>query len=289
LQFENIQKLEGHHGEVWALAVSHQGKFIVTGSHDKSIRVWEKLDDQLFLEEEREREMEALYDTGITDSMNRDEAIGSGAGDGVQAPEVTGVSKQTTETLMAGERIIEALDIADSERAAFAAWEADKATLSEEAAAKLPPPERNPTLKAYDVTPEKYVLTVVEKIQAAALLDALLVLPFGKVVSLMTYLDEWAKRVCIFFPIMMTCSNCGLSGVEHHACCSHPFLPSPDASSSDCREPSHASRTHSLAQAPAGCLATPKGHNRVQPRCTPVHSAAERRAADRTVLRGGDG
>ncbi len=44
-QFELIQKLEGHHGEVWALAVSNQGKFVVTGSHDKSVRVWEKLDE----------------------------------------------------------------------------------------------------------------------------------------------------------------------------------------------------------------------------------------------------
>lgn len=44
-QFEHIQRLEGHHGEVWALALSHFGKFVVTGSHDKSIRVWEKLDD----------------------------------------------------------------------------------------------------------------------------------------------------------------------------------------------------------------------------------------------------
>lgn len=45
LQFENIQKLEGHHSEVWALALSHFGKFVVTGSRDKSIRVWEKLDE----------------------------------------------------------------------------------------------------------------------------------------------------------------------------------------------------------------------------------------------------
>ncbi len=45
LQFENIQKLEGHHREVWALALSHHGNFVVTGSHDKSIRVWEKLED----------------------------------------------------------------------------------------------------------------------------------------------------------------------------------------------------------------------------------------------------
>ena len=44
-QFENIQNLEGHHGEIWALALSHQGNFVVTASHDKSIRVWEKLDE----------------------------------------------------------------------------------------------------------------------------------------------------------------------------------------------------------------------------------------------------
>lgn len=47
MQFENIQKLDGHHGEIWALAVSHHGQFVVTGSHDKSIRVWEKLEDQV--------------------------------------------------------------------------------------------------------------------------------------------------------------------------------------------------------------------------------------------------
>lgn len=48
-QFENIQKLVGHHSEIWALAVSHHGKFVVTGSHDKSIRVWEKLDEPVRL------------------------------------------------------------------------------------------------------------------------------------------------------------------------------------------------------------------------------------------------
>lgn len=42
-----IQKLEGHHGEVWAVAVSHKGAFVATAAHDKSIRIWEKLDDQV--------------------------------------------------------------------------------------------------------------------------------------------------------------------------------------------------------------------------------------------------
>ncbi|KII95241.1 hypothetical protein PLICRDRAFT_34085 [Plicaturopsis crispa FD-325 SS-3] len=194
-KFENIQKLEGHHGEVWALALSHQGNFVVTGSHDKSIRVWEKLDEPLFLEEERERELEALYESGIADTLNRtDAAIGSGAPDGTgpgqTEAEAAAVSKQTTETLMAGERIMEALELADAERDALLEYADQKAKLGPDV---LPPP-RNPVLAAYDLEPEAYVLRVVEKVPSTALLDALLVLPFGKVVSLMRYLNIWAQK-----------------------------------------------------------------------------------------------
>ncbi|TBU33243.1 WD40 repeat-like protein, partial [Dichomitus squalens] len=195
-KFENIQKLEGHHGEVWALAVSHHGKFVVTGSHDKSIRVWEKLDEPLFLEEERERELEALYEAGIADTLNRDDApIGSGApaaDPAAPTAETTAVSKQTAETLMAGERIMEALDLADAERETFRAYE--EARRRGGLAGTVAPPPRNPVLAAYDVGPEEWVLRVVEKVPGAALHDALLVLPFGKVVSLMRCLNVWAQR-----------------------------------------------------------------------------------------------
>ncbi|THH11473.1 hypothetical protein EW145_g624 [Phellinidium pouzarii] len=203
-KFENIQKLEGHHGEIWALAVSHQGKFVVTGSHDKSIRVWEKLDEPLFLEEERELELEKIYENGLVETMNRsDAAIGSGAPDaeGAMQPtaEATSVSKQTTETLMVGERIIEALELADKERASLAAYQDAKSKLSPNDAEKVQPPPRNGVLAAYDMEPDEYVLMVIEKIQNPALLDALLVLPFGKVLSFMVYLNEWAAKVVFTF------------------------------------------------------------------------------------------
>ncbi|KAF5369996.1 hypothetical protein D9758_001147 [Tetrapyrgos nigripes] len=198
-KFENIQKLEGHHGEIWALALSHHGNFVVTGSHDKSIRVWEKLDEPLFLEEEHERELEQLYERGIADALNdRDRPIGSGTEEGpfdaIAPAEATGVSKQTTETLMAGERIVEALDLADKERATFAEYETAMSRLPENDAMRLQAPPRNPVLAAYDMEPEAYVLMVVEKVHSTALQDALLALPFDKVVSLMEYLNMWAKK-----------------------------------------------------------------------------------------------
>lgn len=93
---------------------------------------------------------------------------------------------------MAGERIMEALDLADAERLAFKEYE-DVKTRS--AQMELQPPPRNPVLAAYDLEPEAYVLRVVERVQSTALQDALLVLPFGKVVSLMGYLNIWAQRV----------------------------------------------------------------------------------------------
>ncbi|TFK28833.1 WD-repeat-containing protein [Coprinopsis marcescibilis] len=198
-KFEGIQKLDGHHGEVWALAVSNFGNFVVTGSSDKSIRIWEKLDEPLFLEEEREKELERLYESGIADTLNQgDVHIASRAADASGAvasqAEVSSVTKQTSETLMAGERIMEALDLADNEREAFREYEEAMSKLSEDDAMRMQPPPRNPVLAAYDVEPDVYVLQVVEKIPSTALLDALLVLSFGKVISLMGYLNLWAQK-----------------------------------------------------------------------------------------------
>lgn len=40
--------------EIWTMGISNDGKFVVTGSHDKSMRLWEKTNEPLVLEDERE-------------------------------------------------------------------------------------------------------------------------------------------------------------------------------------------------------------------------------------------
>ena len=184
MQFELIQKLAGHHGEIWALAVSHRGTFVVTGSHDKSIRIWEKTDEPLFLEEEREREIEALFDANIADNLNSGYEREKG-------DEIEAVQKQTSETLMAGEKIMEALEVADGDREAFRQWEEEK-----ERSPDAPRPTRNPLLMAGgDLGADEHVLQTIQKIPAASMEDSLLVLPFRQVVSLLGYLDQWARKV----------------------------------------------------------------------------------------------
>ena len=72
MQFENITKLEGHHAEVWCLAMSKEGNFIVSGSHDRSIRVWERTSEQLFIEEERDRELETMMEQDFDTENERE-------------------------------------------------------------------------------------------------------------------------------------------------------------------------------------------------------------------------
>jgi U3 small nucleolar RNA-associated protein 12 len=101
---------------------------------------------------------------------------------------------------MAGERLAEALDVADGERKLFQEYEKVKSQCTPEQAMALPLPQRNAILAAYEMDPTTYVLTVLEKIQPAALTDALLVLPFSKVLSLLLYLEEGFRKVRLLYP-----------------------------------------------------------------------------------------
>lgn len=68
--------------------------------------------------------------------------------------------------------------------------------IAKESQPNLAPPPRNALYAALGgVSAEKHVLDTVQRIKAASLEDALLVLPFDKVVALMTFIDIWAKNV----------------------------------------------------------------------------------------------
>lgn len=181
-KFQQIQKLDGHHGEIWALAVSKSGDFIVSASHDKSIRVWEETDEQIFLEEERERELEELYESTLTASLEQEDG-------GNERREVAPAGKQTVETLITGERIAEALEIGMADLNVMREWTAARSRQT-----NIAPPARNPLFLALgNISAADYVLSVLQKVKAAALQDALLILPFSAVPALFTFLEIFAS------------------------------------------------------------------------------------------------
>ena len=61
-KFQLLLELPGHQAEVWALVVASLGDFIITAGHDRSFRRWERTEEPFFIEEERERRLESLFE-----------------------------------------------------------------------------------------------------------------------------------------------------------------------------------------------------------------------------------
>jgi len=64
-KFEHLLTLPAHQGEVWTLAVSSLGDFVISGSHDRSLRRWEKTEEAFFVEEEKEKRLESLFEEDL--------------------------------------------------------------------------------------------------------------------------------------------------------------------------------------------------------------------------------
>lgn len=189
-KYEQIQKLSGHHSEIWAMAVANSGQFLVTASHDKSVRIWTQTDEQIFLEEEREKELEDLYESTLLTSLENDER--NTADPSASEDVVTDPSKQTTQTLMAGEKIAEALTLATEDLEIMREHET---LLKANPHAKLGMPQRNPVFTIPNpISSSTYVLQIFERIPAASLHDALLVLSFSQLPSLFDFLAIWAEE-----------------------------------------------------------------------------------------------
>lgn len=186
-KFDCIQRLVGHVGEVWALCVSSSGDFVVSGSHDKSIRVWMESDDEIFLEEEREKELEEMYESTLAVSLE---------GEGQELDEddkedavVDKVHMQTGETLKGGEKLMEALEMGTEDLDLIENWKIAQATNPNAAC-----PPRHVILATLKLSAERHVLNVVEKIKPAQLEDSLLVLPFSHVMKLVRFIQIWTAK-----------------------------------------------------------------------------------------------
>eukprot|EP00743_Colponemidia_sp_Colp-15_P004854 GILK01005231.1.p1 GENE.GILK01005231.1~~GILK01005231.1.p1 ORF type:complete len:974 (+),score=234.40 GILK01005231.1:60-2981(+) len=219
-KYEEVMTLEGHHSEIWCLAVSTVGDFVVTASQDNSLRIWEQTDEQLFLQEEREKKMEERLEEGIDKELGTP-AIGDKEGESALA------GKKTVETVKAGERLMEALDVAMQEAIRWEEYERDvkraveaererqrvqpkakktkktgekgeidmlemsqqRGAEKDEKAVPMPPvPAPNALLLGLSV--ERYLLRALKAIRSGELEEALLVLPFAYVQKLFRFLND---------------------------------------------------------------------------------------------------
>eukprot|EP01127_Copromyxa_protea_P022589 TRINITY_DN8179_c0_g1_i1.p1 TRINITY_DN8179_c0_g1~~TRINITY_DN8179_c0_g1_i1.p1 ORF type:complete len:959 (+),score=261.96 TRINITY_DN8179_c0_g1_i1:33-2909(+) len=191
----HIMTLEGHLGEVWAMALSREGNFLVTAGHDREIRQWRQTDRQLFLEEQREIEMEDQWDKALENDLDPriDEKAESGP-----------ATQRNLESVKDAERIMDALELLEEEKEKWIEYERELADahrrLSKEEIAEIEAsgdflvekPKPSPLMM--DMSGTDYLIWVIQHINQANLESSLLVLPFSQVLILFTHLDTWLKE-----------------------------------------------------------------------------------------------
>lgn len=180
-KFQLLLTLEGHHAEVWCLAVSSRGDFIITGSHDRSIRHWDRTEEPFFIEEEREKRLEEMFESDL-DNLDENryapkELIPEEGSVGVPG-------KKTQETLTATDTIIDALDTAEAEIKRMDQHKEDKKNGKAG--------DFQPNIMMRGLSPSDYVLHALSNVNTNDLEQTLLSLPFSDALKLMSYLKEWA-------------------------------------------------------------------------------------------------
>eukprot|EP00986_Skeletonema_menzelii_P011964 scaffold6338_cov152-Skeletonema_menzelii.AAC.8 len=192
-RFQQILLLNGHASEVCSLAVSRTGAFVLSGGMDRQVRVWERTKDIVFLDEERERELEEVFDK--VDGSKRDENTSDvllraqkDGDEGLDAddetdekPQSEAAVKQSILSVSAGDRIMEAVELADEESKEIAAFK----KLQED---KSGDNRRAPNPMLFGMDPSQYVLWVLRSVKSVDLEQSLLVLPLKHVERLMHYL-----------------------------------------------------------------------------------------------------
>ncbi|KAI3474615.1 hypothetical protein Pfo_029784 [Paulownia fortunei] len=179
-KFELLLTLEGHHSEVWCLAVSNRGDFLVTGSHDRSIRRWDRTEEPFFIEEEKEKRLEEMFESDIDNAFENKYAPKE------ELPEEGAVAlagKKTGETVTAADSIMEALDTAEEELKRIAEHEEEKS--------KGKAADFRPNILMLDLSPSDYVLRAVSSVHTNDLEQALLALPFSDSLRVLSYLKDW--------------------------------------------------------------------------------------------------
>ncbi|PXF46279.1 WD repeat-containing protein 3 [Gracilariopsis chorda] len=184
-KFEFVCEIEGQRGEVWSLATSDDGEIIASASHDKLLRVWRRTDEPLFLEEERDRRMDEMFESALVEEDLK-EAAKSKKGDigfmkDMSKGEAAAAGKRSLETVKGGERLLEALQLCAEE-------EERRATASDEA--------QNPMMLG--LSSEAYILRTLEQIKTAELEEALHILPLKAAADLLDYCSRLLSPDCKF-------------------------------------------------------------------------------------------
>jgi U3 small nucleolar RNA-associated protein 12 len=194
-RFEQVLLLNGHTAEVNCLAVSKTGAFVLSSGMDRQVRVWERTKDIVFLEEERERELEQVFDrignrgekatATILDQQREDDGDDGESVTDDNGPQSEAAVKKSVLSVSAGDRLMEGLERADQELKDIASFR----SINQQNVKKR---QANPMLMG--LAPALYVLWILKSIKSSDLEQSLLVLPHTHIERLLYYCSILLKQ-----------------------------------------------------------------------------------------------
>jgi U3 small nucleolar RNA-associated protein 12 len=164
-RFLCVQTLRSHAGEIWALAVSDGGEYVVTGGRDKGIRVWRHTQDHLYVSIEQENllkrriEREGAQRADRTVVALRNSVFGGAVSDEA--------AKHSVEAIGHGDLLADAVALADGDPA-------------------------SPLLRG--MTPMAYLLHTLQRINRANIDVVMASLPFHAAVALIGWMVQWLEQ-----------------------------------------------------------------------------------------------
>ncbi|XP_053679771.1 WD repeat-containing protein 3 [Anopheles nili] len=164
--FHKIVTLPGGHlGEAHALAVSPNGKYVVSCGSDRTLRLFHRTDEPLVLQDVQEEEREELENATL--ATGEDSALPG-------LPGMRLASKKTIGSEKGAENILECMEVSKH--------------YEEEQYSKGPLP---PLMMAYSShNTSDFILTVLSRIRSSDLEESLLILPFSAVCELLERISK---------------------------------------------------------------------------------------------------
>ncbi|KAJ0044378.1 hypothetical protein Pint_04738 [Pistacia integerrima] len=156
VKFELLLTLEGHHADVWCLAISNSGDYIVTGSHDRSIRHWDRTEEPISLsgvlkmQEEKEKRLEEMFESDLDNAIEN----------------TLDIAKKNWIVLLNMRKRKPGGNVA----------------------------EFQPDIRMLGLSPSHYVLRTLSNVKTNDLEQTLLALPFADALKLLSYLKDWASN-----------------------------------------------------------------------------------------------
>ncbi|XP_065338658.1 WD repeat-containing protein 3 [Cloeon dipterum] len=172
--YERIMTLDGHLGSAHCLDVSTS--YVVSCGSDQVVRIYARSSEPLVLEDEREEERQKEDDEKL---VTGDDSVVPG-----QAAHSL-PSKKTVGTERAAEQLIEAIQLSETYRGDLEEWNGAKET-------KPVPP---PLMTALQIEePDQFILHALKSIQSSDTEEALLLLPFSCVSSLLSRIPYLLRK-----------------------------------------------------------------------------------------------